>query len=108
MGLGSKAIHQQTPGGTSVPAKKSSRQYRGTARPLTKRQQLGGGLCCKSILSISAGNIDSRSSASTQQRFKRTGAPIQLFQISISQSPLGDFCNTIGQQATLPRKLLRA
>jgi hypothetical protein len=36
---------------------------------------LYGRLCCKSLLSISAGNIDSRSSANTQQRFKRTGGP---------------------------------
>src|SRR5262245_33537447 len=54
-------------------------------------------LCCKSILSISARNIDSRSGWNAQQRFKRTGAPIRLLQISISQSPLGDFCNTICQ-----------
>src|SRR5215475_3852574 len=62
---------------------------------------LPGGLCCKSLLSIWARNIDSRSSANTQQRFKRTGAPIRLFQISISQSPLGDFCNTIGGEAVV-------
>src|SRR5262249_10424425 len=53
------------------------------------------GLCCKTLLSISARNIDSRSNANTQQRFKRIGAPIRLFQISISQSPLGDFRNRI-------------
>src|SRR5262245_26325461 len=35
-----------------------------------------------------------------QQRFKRTDAPIRLLQISISQSLLGDFCNTICQKAT--------
>src|SRR5262245_35540919 len=52
-------------------------------------------LCCKSLLSISAGNIDSRSGVNTQQRFKRTDVLIRLFQISISQRPLGDFCNTI-------------
>jgi hypothetical protein len=34
-------------------------------------------LCCKSILSISARNIDSRSGWNAQQRFKRTGAPIR-------------------------------
>jgi len=39
--------------------------------------------------------LDSRSGVNTQQRFKRTGMPIRLFQISISQSPLGDFRNTI-------------
>src|SRR5215471_13539309 len=59
-----------------------------------------GRLCCKTLLSISARNIDSRSGANTQQRFKRTGAPILLFQISISQSLLGDFCNKIGQDRT--------
>src|SRR5262249_53056412 len=58
-----------------------------------------GRLCCKTLLSISARKIDSRSGANTQQRFKRTGAPILLFQISISQSLLGDFCNTIGPKA---------
>jgi len=50
-------------------------------------------------LSISARNIDSRSSANKQQRFKRIGVPIRLFQISISQSPLDDFCNTITPKA---------
>jgi hypothetical protein len=55
-----------------------------------------GRLCCKSIFGIWSRNIDSRSDTNEQQRFKRTGDPIQLLQISISQSLLGDFCNTIG------------
>jgi hypothetical protein len=55
-------------------------------------------LCCKSILSILSRNIDSRSGAHAQQRFKRAHAPIRLLQIYISQNLLGDFCNTIGQQ----------
>src|SRR5215468_8532392 len=63
-------------------------------------------LCCKSLLSIWARNIDSRSSANTQQRFKRTGAPIRLFQISIAQSPLGDFCNTIPPKADVDARRL--
>src|SRR5262245_21463731 len=58
-------------------------------------------LCCKSLLSISAGNIDSRSGVNTQQRFKRTDVLIRLFQTSISQSPLGDFCNTIPSEADM-------
>jgi hypothetical protein len=48
-----------------------------------------------------AGNIDSRSGVNTQQRFKRIDVPIRLFQISISQSPLGDFCNTIPFKAEI-------
>src|SRR5262249_35055566 len=40
-------------------------------------------------------NIDSRTGAGAQQRFKEARAPIRLLQISISQSLLGDFCNTI-------------
>src|SRR5262249_25243608 len=40
-------------------------------------------------------NPDSKSGANTQQRFKEARTPIRLLQISISQSPLGDFCNTI-------------
>src|SRR5262249_54009447 len=61
---------------------------------------------CKSLLSISAGNIDSRSGVNTQQRFKRTDVLIRLFQTSISQSPLGDFCNTIGQKRSFPRRYI--
>jgi hypothetical protein len=53
--------------------------------------------CCKSIFGISSRNIDSRSDTNEQQGFKRTDAPIRLLQISISQSLLGDFCNTICQ-----------
>src|SRR5262245_46859813 len=59
-----------------------------------------GGLCCKSIFGIWSRNIDSRSDTNEQQRFKRTDAPIRLLQISISQSLLGDFCNTIGTKRT--------
>jgi hypothetical protein len=55
-----------------------------------------GRLCCKSILSILSRNIDSRSGANAQQRFKGARAPIRSLQISISQRLLGDFCNTIG------------
>src|SRR5262245_65590632 len=57
-------------------------------------------LCCKNIFGIWSRNIDSRSDTDEQQRFKRTDAPIRLLQISISQSLLGDFCNTICQQQT--------
>jgi hypothetical protein len=56
-------------------------------------------LCCKSILSILSRNIDSRSGANAQQRFKGARAPIRSLQISISQRLLGDFCNTIGSKA---------
>jgi hypothetical protein len=55
-----------------------------------------GRYCCKSILSISSRHIDSRSGTNAQQRFKRAPLRIRLLQNSISQSPLGDFCNTIG------------
>jgi len=37
----------------------------------------------------------------TQQRFKRTDVLIRLFQTSISQSPLGGFCNTIAGEAVV-------
>src|SRR5262249_50784756 len=57
-------------------------------------------LCCKSIFGIWSRNIDSRSDTNEQQRFKRTDAPIRLLQISISQSLLGDFCNTIDPKRT--------
>src|ERR1700716_1941332 len=55
--------------------------------------------CCKSILSILSRNIDSRSGANAQQRFKGARAPIRSLQISISQRLLGDFCHTIGPGA---------
>jgi hypothetical protein len=55
-----------------------------------------GRYCCKSILSILSRNIDSRSGANAQQRFKGARAPIRSLQISISRSLLGDFCNNIG------------
>jgi hypothetical protein len=41
-----------------------------------------------------ARNIDSRSGANAQQRFKKARAPIRSLQISISQSLFGDLCNT--------------
>jgi hypothetical protein len=53
---------------------------------------------CKSILSILSRNIDSRSGANAQQRFKKARAPIRSLQICISQSLFGDFCNTICQK----------
>jgi hypothetical protein len=62
-----------------------------------------GRLCCKSIFGIWSRNIDSRSGTNEQQRFKRTDAPIRLLQISISQSLLGDFCNTIPPKADKPQ-----
>src|SRR5262245_19885080 len=74
-------------------------------REATPSCPLPGGLCCKSLLSISAGNIDSRSGVNTQQRFKRTDVLIRLFQISISQSPFGDFCNTIEGKAVVSQTL---
>jgi len=60
-----------------------------------------GRYCCKSILTISSRNIDSRSGAGAQQRFKEARAPIRLLQITISQSLLGDFCNNIGTERRL-------
>jgi hypothetical protein len=54
-----------------------------------------GRLCCKAIFSIQAQNINSRSRAIEQHRFKNTLAPIRLLQISIPQHPVGDFCNAI-------------
>jgi hypothetical protein len=63
-----------------------------------------GRLCCKSILSILSRNIDSRSDANAQQRFKGARAPIRSLQISISQRLLGDFCNTIRAIADIPCK----
>jgi hypothetical protein len=57
--------------------------------------------CCKSILSISARNIESKSRTNAQHRFKSTYAPIRLLQISIRQRPFGDFCNNICQERKL-------
>jgi hypothetical protein len=54
----------------------------------------------KIILSILSRNIDSRSGANAQQRFKGARAQIRSLQISISRSLLGDFCNTICQKHT--------
>src|SRR5262245_2829296 len=62
---------------------------------------LVGRYCCKSVLSILSRNIDSRSGANAQQRFKEARAPSRSLQISISQSPIGDFCNTIGPELAL-------
>src|SRR6266481_1873450 len=42
-------------------------------------------------------NIDSRSSAPAQSRFKNPFVRIRLFQILIPQLHFGDFFNTIGQ-----------
>jgi hypothetical protein len=53
------------------------------------------GIVLQKILSILSRNIDSRSGANAQQRFKGARAPIRSLQISISQRLLGDFCNTI-------------
>ena len=53
------------------------------------------------VFGIWSRNIDSRSGTNEQQRFKRTDAPIRLLQISISQSLLGDFCNTIRPKADI-------
>jgi hypothetical protein len=46
--------------------------------------------CCKSILSILSRDIDSRSGAKAQHRFKEARVPIRSLQISISQSLLGE------------------
>jgi len=61
--------------------------------------------CCKSIFGIWSRNIDSRSGKNEQQRFKTIDAPIRLLQISISQSLLGDFCNSILQKRTARLRL---
>jgi hypothetical protein len=66
----------------------------------SQRTDAKGRLCCKSILSISSRHIDSRSGTNAHQRFKRASLRIRLLQSSISQSPLGDFCNTIGHEQT--------
>src|SRR5215510_4845766 len=96
MALGLECVHN-----LDVMARISSKLMRRGRDGFAAMHESGiGRLCCKTLLSISARNIDSRSGANTQQRFKRTGAPILLFQISISQSLLGDFCNTIGQIRT--------
>ena len=52
--------------------------------------------CCKTILSMWARNIDSRSRTAKQLRFKSALVPIRLFQNPIPQLLYGDFCNTIG------------
>jgi hypothetical protein len=58
--------------------------------------------CCKNILSILSRNIDSRSGANAQQRFKKARAPIRSLQISISQSLFVDFCNTSARPGNRP------
>jgi hypothetical protein len=61
--------------------------------------------CCKNILSILSRDIDSRSGANAQQRFKGARAPIRSLKISNSRSLLGDFCNNICQKRTcIPRR----
>jgi hypothetical protein len=66
------------------------------------RCPLSGGLCCKTILTMWARNIDSRSRTAKQLRFKSALAPIRLFQNPIPQLLYGDFCNTIDPKRTLP------
>jgi hypothetical protein len=57
-------------------------------------QESGSGrLCCKTILSVWARNIDSRSRTAKQLRFKSALVPIRLFQNPIPQLLYGDFCN---------------
>src|SRR5262249_23929381 len=49
--------------------------------------------CCKSLLNISSRKIDSNREGTRNNDSK--DATFRLFQISISQNPLGDFCNII-------------
>jgi hypothetical protein len=58
-------------------------------------------LCCKTILSMWARNIDSRSRTAKQLRFKSALVPIRLFQNPIPQLLYGDFCNTICHKRTI-------
>jgi hypothetical protein len=60
-------------------------------------------LCCKTILSMWARNIDSRSRTAKQLRFKSALVPIRLFQNPIPQLLYGDFCNTIPPKADTDR-----
>jgi hypothetical protein len=60
-------------------------------------------LCCKTILSMWARNIDSRSRTAKQLRFKSALVPIRLFQNPIPQLLYGDFCNTIPPKADIKR-----
>jgi hypothetical protein len=63
-------------------------------------------LCCKTILSMWARNIDSRSRTAKQLRFKSALVPIRLFQNPIPQLLYGDFCNTICQKRSYsPRRI---
>src|SRR5262249_8701011 len=54
----------------------------------------------------SLSNIDSRSNATAQSRFKKPFVRIRLFQILIPQLHFGDFFNSIGQTATTPKASL--
>jgi hypothetical protein len=60
-------------------------------------------LCCKTILSMWARNIDSRSRTAKQLRFKSALVPIRLFQNPIPRLLYGDFCNTIPLKADIAR-----
>jgi hypothetical protein len=81
------------------PVQRSGTIVFASARGNASRCPVSERLCCKSILSILSRNIDSRSGANAQQRFKGARAPIRSLQISISQRLLGDFCNTIRTRA---------
>jgi hypothetical protein len=61
--------------------------------------------CCKTILSMWARNIDSRSRTAKQLRFKSAPVPIRLFQNPIPQLLYGDFCNTIPPKADMGARL---
>jgi hypothetical protein len=60
-------------------------------------------LCCKTILSMWARNIDSRWRTAKQLRFKSALVPIRLFQNPIPQLLYGDFCNTIPPKTAVER-----
>jgi hypothetical protein len=98
----------QAPLGSLVPIRAIEKNslFVGGARRSTNGGPFCYGLCCKSIFGIWSRNIDSRSDTNEQQRFKRTDAPIRLLQISISQSLLGDFCNTIVMQSDRKSRLI--
>jgi hypothetical protein len=55
-----------------------------------------GRYCCKRILRVRASNIDSRSGANAQRRFKNLFVPIRLLRIFTRKLLLADFCNNIG------------
>ena len=54
---------------------------------------LSGGMCCKTIFTTRMSNIDSRTSTSTQRRFKNT---VHLDSIIARSQRSKEFCNTIG------------